>query len=675
LSRRGARPRRTGTRLATALVLWAALAPVAARAQPGGDLPEQLRFIQSVRLKGLKHLGRRQFKTALLTRALPEPVLKTRNPSPFPWRDRPTLRLDYLRADTASIAALYRHYGYLDARAHWVIESTRDPDAARVVFVIEEGARSKISEVALDGVHAFHRRELARALLARPKRPFDPAFLAIDTVHIATLYQERGYRPHTLASYARGEPDSLRVAVRYAVDEGPRYTIGRIDYESGGRLRESLARRELLVRPGDVYRRSRLERSVQRLYDTGLYSQVQVSSFVDTAASQLDLLLRVAERRSRWVDLGVGSSSADVFRFSGAWGHRNLDRKALLGSLNGDLALDRQRRDSTSESRVMRIRNGRASANLVEPWLLGLRLQGHASLFYEQSSDDRDARFLQRRDSRGIELGLLREFSNIFRGSLTGHTALVHQSYDVFVSITDTTTLDSLSRVLPRYFDNGVALSLFRDTRDDRITPSQGSIQTLVAEEGGGPLRGASSYQKLQLVSSWYTPRSNGWLLAFRWTGGVMRPLGNSLFAPGSQDSSVARVPKERRFFIGGVNSLRGFGENAIPGDGGLAMLLANAEARIPLWGPFGAEAFVDAGNVWARAGHVRLASFVAPWNSRQGQAGDLRYTCGIGARLLLPFGPLRMDLSWSRHPDFSGSKVFKKQVPFNVQFAIGPSF
>src|SRR5262249_43574443 len=273
--------------------------------------------------------------------------------------------------------------------------------------------------------------------------------------------------------------------------------------------------------------------------------------------------------------------------------------------------------------------------------------------------------------------GLLREFSNIFRGSLIGHTALVHQSYDVFLDTTSAEVQASLANLLPRYYDNGVALSLFRDTRDDRITPARGSLQTLVAEESGGPLKGSSSYQKLQLVSSWYTPRTNGWLIAVRWSGGVMGPIGKASqdISIQTEDPVVARVPKERRFFIGGVNSLRGFGENSVPGDGGLAMLLANAEARIPVWGPFGAEAFVDAGNVWARPGHVRLATFVAPWNSRQGQPGDLRYTCGIGARLLLPFGTLRMDLSWSRHPEFSGSKVFKRLVPFNVQFAIGPSF
>ncbi len=649
------------------LAALVALVPAEPRAQSPGELPEQLRVLADVRFQGLRRLGRRELRAA---------NLKTRKPSLWPWRERPAIRLDYLRADTAAIATLYRHYGYLDARAHWVLESTRDPGAARVVFVIEEGNRARVGTVTLTGVTAFHEREIKRELLARPGRPYDPSFLALDTLTISRLYQERGHRPHTLASAERPAAAPLAVAVRYDILEGPRYTIGRVDVQGGGRLRESLARRELLLRPGDVYRRSRLEQSVERLYNTGLYNQVQVSSFTDSASSTLDLAVRVGERRPRWVDLGVGSGSADLFRVSGAWGHRNLDRRALLGSLTGDLVLDRQRRDAQQESQALRVRHGRMSANLVEPWLLGLRLQGQSSVFYEEARDDRDSRFLQRRDSRGVELGLLREFSRIFRGSLVGHSALVHQSYDVFLN-TDQATRDSLARVLQRYYDNGVALSLFRDTRDDRITPSRGSLQALIAETAGGPLKGASSYQKAQLVSSWYSPRRNGWLLALRGAGGAMGPLGDAdnAFAPGAQDARVARVPKERRFFIGGVNSLRGWGENSIPGDGGLAMLLANVELRIPIWGPFGAEVFVDAGNVWARPEHVRAADFVAPWDPRQGGSGDLRYSAGIGARLLLPFGPLRLDLAWSRHPEFSGSEVFGRQRPFAYQVAIGPSF
>ena len=114
--------RRTSARLLRGLALKGSLVTLAAacalgapggagpaRAQPTGDLPEQLRVIADVRFRGTKHLGKRQ---------LQEARLKTHDPSRLPWRERPTLRLDYLRADTASITALYRHYGYLDATAH-----------------------------------------------------------------------------------------------------------------------------------------------------------------------------------------------------------------------------------------------------------------------------------------------------------------------------------------------------------------------------------------------------------------------------------------------------------------------------------------------------------------------------------------------------------------------------
>src|SRR4029077_9111053 len=113
-----------------------------------------------------------------------------------------------------------------------------------------------------EGVHAFRERELKRVLLAQPRRAYDPAFLPIDTLHLSALYQERGYRPHTFAEAERGVPESLAIAVRYRVTEGPRYTIGRIDYEGSGRLKESLARRELLVQTCETSRSSRLEQSV-----------------------------------------------------------------------------------------------------------------------------------------------------------------------------------------------------------------------------------------------------------------------------------------------------------------------------------------------------------------------------------------------------------------------------
>ena len=133
----------------------------------------------------------------------------------------------------------------------------------------------------------------------------------------------------------------------------------------------------------------------------------------------------------------------------------------------------------------------------------------------------------------------------------------------------------------------------------------------------------------------------------------------------------VARVPLNDRFRTGGVNSIRGYGESTIPVEGGLTLLQANAELRIPLLGPFGVEVFVDAGNVWARPSYVKGRDFSPRWNDTPLSPNEVRYVFGIGPRINLPIGPLRLDVAWSLRP--SPGETHPHQP--KAQFAIGPSF
>jgi outer membrane protein assembly factor BamA len=135
-------------------------------------------------------------------------------------------------------------------------------------------------------------------------------------------------------------------------------------------------------------------------------------------------------------------------------------------------------------------------------------------------------------------------------------------------------------------------------------------------------------------------------------------------------DEQAARVPLGDRFRIGGVNSLRGYDENQIPSSGGLAVIQANAELRIPVVGPFGLEVFVDAGNVWARPAYIRGEDFVPRISNRPLSPGGVRYVAGLGARFNLPFGPLRLDFTWAARPEPDGSRPAGRP-----QFAIGPAF
>lgn len=644
--------------LGSALILLAGGVPARIAAQTG-ELPEELRNVAEVRWTGLDKLGGRQLKAA---------NLKTRRPSRLPWRDRPTLRRDYLVADSAAILGLYRHYGFLDAYVRVRVEPMKDPRSARIVFDVKEGPRTRIARVDLNGVKVPSQSELRRSLLARPHEAFDPAFLHLDTLKIRTLYRARGYFVNAAGSYTRGIPDSASVVVRYDVDEGPQHRVGRIEYTGSVHVREELGRRELLLAPGDVYDEERLNRSIERMYQTSLFRQVQVSTPIDTAGAKVDLQFRVSERKPRWIDGGVGSGSTDRFRLAGEWGHGNLDTRALRGVVDGELAWDGRGRFTKSAT----------SATLSEPWLFGVRLLGQTGLFYRQFDDWADPRFHQRTFARGFNFLLYREVGRMGRVTLVQENAYVSQSYDA-LSDTLNVVLDSLaSAVVPRYRSNTARLTVERDTRNDRVAPSRGSYQSIAGEIAGGPLKGQSSYRKSVITSTWYTPYRNGWSFAARASAGIMGPIGDTPtnFSPDvGVDSLVARVPRESRFFVGGVNSLRGYGENTVPSDGGLAMGLANVELRVPVAGPFGFEFFLDAGNVWARPEYIRVKDVGVPGRRPPSAVNSVRYTYGVGARLLLPFGPLRLDLAWSEHPDFPHASLFGRRVPFTYQFAIGPSF
>ncbi len=656
---------RVPTRAALALAILAlALGPRLGVAQPD-DLPAELRTIAGLRFEGRRHLSVRDLKAA---------NLKTRKPSVFPWREKPSLRGDYLETDRLSIQSLYRHYGYLDAHVNVRLESTRDPGAARVVFHIDEGHRSDIAAVILPPLASYPERELRRALYARPGRPFDPAFLHLDTLRIAALYQERGHRPRTHAWSRRRVDDSLAVDVHYEIVEGAPYEVGEIQLQAPEPARHdtALARRELLLRRGETYRLSRMQRSVERLYQTGLYSQVQVTPRPDTARHVMDFDVRLAERKSRWVDVGVGSGTSALFNSTAEWGHRDLVRRGLQAALTGKAGF--QTTDLFGGGRT-HFQVANVQASLLEPWLFGIRLSSRGRLFVNREDFRNDTRYVLRQSTRGFGFDFYRELGRISRLTLQQESDEVHQSYGApDVGGIPDSTLDSLSRsVVKAYRTNLVRSVLERDLRDNRISPTRGSYQSYTGEFSGGPQGGASSYNKHVLQSTWYTPLRNGWNVAARAGGGVIRPYGPSRqFTPDTttKDLQVSRVPYENRFRLGGANSLRGYDENTLPSGGGLAFVQAGVELRVPIAGPFGFEFYTDTGNVWGRPEYVRASDFVAPWRKGRAATNDLRWTYGAGLRLVLPFGPVRLDFSRKSRADLGDEKH-----GFVPQFAIGSSF
>ena len=171
---------------------------------------------------------------------------------------------------------------------------------------------------------------------------------------------------------------------------------------------------------------------------------------------------------------------------------------------------------------------------------------------------------------------------------------------------------------------SGVTLTLTRDSTDDVMFPSTGSKNSASVEYTGGPFMGDVSYTRYGATSSWFFP------LPLDTVIGVRGRIGTISGNEGKE------VPIFERYYLGGINSLRGLREvgptDPATGDviGGLTMLNFNVDYIFPLIKNAGMKGvlFFDTGNAWESGYHI----------------GDMRRTAGLGVRWYSPIGPLRLE-------------------------------
>jgi len=640
----------------TGWVLLALLIVIAAPVRAQSSFPRELQVVESVKFRGRHHVPKKELME----------VLKTGRRSQTGFGEKPVLRQDFLRADTLAILGVYQQHGYLDAAVTTEVKSPKEAGQAIVTFVIDEGKTSVVKNVVFEGVHAFPESQLLQLIYAKRGKAFNPTAVILDTLRIAEAYQDRGYRPRVSAEATR---DGLDVTVRYQVQEGPLYRFGQVDYSSAGPLsvRPYLIQREIDMQPGDIYRRSQVQKTIEHLYATNLFRSIQATPLPDSANALMEIDMRLEERMKHWIDAGIGSGTAERFSFNASWGHRNLWQGGYSGSLSSRLSIDE----------YARFLLWRTEASLASPWVFGRRTPGQVTTYYEQSADwVSDPRYVVYKWAPGLRFQLSRDFSRILRLTATQDNVFIRQSVKFRIPQPPQYLVDSLFENVPeQYTTHLLNLSLDRDLRDDPLVTHRGSAQSVSGEAAGILLHRSSSYVKGQIASAWFTPVRRTWLLATQVRAGMMAPFGPDVrYSPEDSlvDAQVARVPLERRFRLGGVNSVRGFSETALVPNGGLAMVQANAELRIPILGPVGLELYVDAGNVWPGASFIKIGDFAPYAGPKPVDPSDMRYVFGLGPRVVLPFGPLRLDFTWSPRPIDPQTKEW---FVHELQFAIGPAF
>ena len=435
-----------------------------------------------------------------------------------------------------------------------------------------------------------------------------------------------------------------RVAISYTVNPGPRVMVDTVKVEGTKKTRPSYVTRELLLRPGDVVRRSKLILSQARIFDSGLYSDVEMElEPVDSTTHRAGLVVAVREAKMGWIDAGIGYGTVDQLRLTGQWGQRNIFRSSMRFVVTGRLGLRVRQHPWRTEAGDRRL-----DVALTHPWPLGLRMQTTLGVYAEEQP------VIEETDPAPI---------SAYGGSVVFATPFLRDvrsylSYELRHVVEDSVSIAAGGQ---SYTTNRIALTSEYDTRKDIFNPKQGGDLLGKVEFVTGSRPGSGGFATMGGQGIRYLPLKSGAVLAARLRGGFIEPWAGEL-SPDPTTTippELALIPEEDRFRTGGASTVRGYLENelgsrtvydstgvsSIQARGGQVIILASVELRFPLFWIFSGAGFMDAGNVWERPEDINLGRIF----SFGGGAGynDMRYSGGVGLRIGTPVGPLRFDYGW----------------------------
>ena len=197
---------------------------------------------------------------------------------------------------------------------------------------------------------------------------------------------------------------------------------------------------------------------------------------------------------------------------------------------------------------------------------------------------------------------------------------------------------------------------LRRDSRDRIFNPTEGSDNSITVKHAGAPFGGDIGFTKYIADSGWYFP-------LFWDTVGLLHGRTGYI-----HEDAVGEVPTWERFYLGGMNSVRGYDWRDISprdprtGDeiGGDKMVQFNAELMIPIIRKAGLMGvlFYDTGNAYDDGEDIDLS--------------DLRKSVGYGVRWYSPMGPMRLEYGYILETDSRGDG---KKGDGGWEFSMGMAF
>ena len=176
--------------------------------------------------------------------------------------------------DVDALIDYYRRLGFFRARVSRELEFSEDGSWVTVHFFIYEGPRYKIRQVHFVGNRLFRSQDLLQELKLRSGEAFDKAKMDLDIKRLQEVYGSYGYIFARIEAEPRFVDDRPELDLVYAIEEGKRWRVGRIEVQIKGELPHTHMRtvlNRLSLRPGDIVDIRKIRASERRLRASMLF--------------------------------------------------------------------------------------------------------------------------------------------------------------------------------------------------------------------------------------------------------------------------------------------------------------------------------------------------------------------------------------------------------------------
>ena len=518
---------------------------------------------------------------------------------------------DRIAYDRELLRRFYLSKGYADFQVVSTnAELTRDGKEFFVTFKVDEGAQynfgaSSVS-TSLDELKII---ELEELITHEEGERYDSIALDKTVDALTKAIGEQGFAFADIRPRVNRDRKNNIVGVVYAVEEGPRVYVERININGNDRTYDEVIRREMRLSEGDAFNRVLLSRSERDVRGLNYFSNVEVTETPGSADDKTIIDINVREQPTGELSFGVGYSSAEDLSTQFSIAERNFRGRGQILRLQLGLSSEVQSYNFA----------------FTEPYFYNRDVSAGFRVYKTDRSYDNQAGLETAETGLGVNLGFpLSEDGRLSLFANFSEDELINNSAN--------------SSVNPSYTNQKLELGYYYgiDMRDDYVDPTAGWSFSF-GQDIAGPAMDVT-YLRTRLRADYYHELAEGYVFHARAKLGIIN------------DYRGGAVNYNDRFFEGG-SSFRGFDRSGVgPRQistgyalGANRYIVGTTEVSLPLGLPkelgMKANAFIDFGVL----GDTDTYSAVA---------GDIqddfafRATYGLSVSWKSPFGPVRFDFA-----------------------------